>query len=552
MFNYRIIKRKSLIYYKDNMELKKFKILASDGLAQEGIEILNEFNNFDITIKNKTTKEELLEIIEYYDGIIVRSATKMTADIIKAGKKLRVIVRAGTGYDNINIDECNKHGIVVIITPLGNSNAVVELTIGHMLNFARHIYEANFSMREGKWNKKSLRGTELRGKTIGVIGLGHIGAAVVKRCQVFNMKVIAYDRFVPKKRGRDLGIKLMDKLDDLLVQSDYITIHIPLTAQTKDLINYPEILKMKPNVIIVNVARGGIVNEDALYDALKNNRIGGACIDVFTKEPIYAEDAPFIGLDNCITTPHLGANTIEAQIEVAKLAAERIAQALNSKIFIDAVNISFNLSEEMADIYRPYIELGASLSKFITQINQSKIVSVKIKYKGEIFTNFDPIKAVTLQSLFDRRLSEIITYINLEEILIENEIKVDVGKFNKPINFENYIKIYIRTEDGTSTKIAGTVFSEKPKIVEINGLFYDLAPTNYMLVLRNKDVPGVLGKIGTFLGDKGINIAGLQCGRKEKGDIAISIVTLDNPVSKDDLNELKKFSDIIDAYGIIL
>ena len=534
------------------MELKNYKLLISDGLAQEGVEILKKFKNFELTINDKTSREELLEIIELFDGIIVRSATKLTPDIIKAGKKLKVIVRAGTGYDNINIEECNKQGIVVLITPLGNANAVVELTVGLMLNFARNIYKANSSMREGKWNKKFLRGSELQGKTVGVIGLGNIGAAVVKKCQAFDMNTIAFDRFVPKKRGQDLGVELLDNFDDFLARSDYITIHVPLTTQTKDLISYSEIEKMKPTAIIVNVARGGVVNEKALYDALKNNKIGGACIDVFSKEPVDPKDAPFIGLDNCITTPHLGASTFEAQIEVAKLAAERIVQALNSKIFVDAVNISFNMSEEMADLYRPYIELGASLSKFITQFNPSKIISVKIKYKGEMFTNFDPIKAVILQSLFDGRLIDIITYINLEEILKENEINVVVEKYGKPINYENYIKISIMAEDGSITKIAGTVFSEKPRIVEINGLYYDFAPSNYMLALRNQDVPGVIGNIGTFLGNKGINIAGLQCGRKEKGNIAISIVTLDEAVSNEDLNELKKFPDIIDAYGIKL
>ena len=534
------------------MELKNYKILISDGLAQEGIAILKKFKNIDVTINDKTSGEELLDIIEKFDGIIVRSATKITPAIIKTAKNLKIIVRAGTGYDNINIEECNKHGIVVLITPLGNANAVVELTIGLMLNFARNIYKANTSMREGKWDKKILRGSELRDKTLGVIGLGNIGAAVVKKCQIFNMEVIAFDKFVPRKRGQDLGVELLDNFDAFLARSDYITIHVPLTAQTKDLISYSEIEKMKPTAIIVNMARGGVVNEQALYEALKNKKIGGACIDVFSKEPVDPKNAPFIGLDNCITTPHLGASTFEAQIEVAKLAAERIVQALNSKIFIDAVNISFNMSEEMADVYRPYIELGASLGKFITQFNQSKITSVKIKYKGEIFTNFDPIKAVILQSLFDGRLIDIVTYINLEDILKENDIKFVVEKYVKPINYENYIKISIMTEDGSITKIAGTVFSEKPRIVEINGLYYDFAPSNYMLALRNNDVPGVIGNIGTFLGNKGINIAGLQCGRKEKGNIAISIITLDDAVSNEDLDELKKLPNIIDAYGIKL
>jgi len=258
------------------MELKNYKILISDGLAQEGIAILKKFKNIDVTINDKTSGEELLEIIEKYDGIIVRSATKITPAIIKTAKNLKIIVRAGTGYDNINIEECNKHGIVVLITPLGNANAVVELTIGLMLNFARNIYKANTSMREGKWDKKFLRGSELRGKTLGVIGLGNIGAAVVKKCQVFNMEVIAFDKFVPRKRGQDLGVELLDNFDAFLTRADYITIHVPLTAQTKDLISYSEIKKMKPTAIIVNIARGWVVNEQALYDALKNNKIGGA------------------------------------------------------------------------------------------------------------------------------------------------------------------------------------------------------------------------------------------------------------------------------------
>jgi D-3-phosphoglycerate dehydrogenase len=534
------------------MEANKYKILISDGLAKEGIDKLKSFSNFELTIREKTSRGELYNIIEQFDGIIVRSATKLTNNVIQIAKKLKVIVRAGTGYDNIDIEECNKHGVVVIITPLGNSNAVVELTIALMLNFARNVHKANISMREGKWDKKFLRGSELQGKTVGVIGLGNIGAAVTKKCQAFNMKVVAFDRFVPKKRGQDLGVELLDNFDDFLAQSDYITIHVPLTPQTKDLISYSEIEKMKPTAVIINVARGGVVNEQALYKALKNNKIKGACVDVFSKEPADPDDVPFIGLDNCITTPHLGASTYEAQIEVSKLAAERIAQALNSKIFVDAVNISFHLSEEMADVYRPYIELGASLGKFITQFNLSKIISVKIKYKGEIFTNFEPIKAVILQSLFDGRLTEVITYINLEDILKENDINVVVEKYDKSVNYENYIKISILTEDRSVTKIAGTVFSESPRIVEINGLNYDFAPANYMLALRNNDVPGVLGMIGTFLGNKGINIAGLQCGRKEKGKIAISIVTLDEAVSIEYINELKRNPDIIDAYGIKL
>lgn len=533
------------------MEIKKFNVLVSDNIAKEGIAILEEHNNIEVDVHTNWTHEELIENIGKYDGIIVRSGTKLRKDVIDVADKLKVIVRAGTGYDNIDVEACTKKGIVVMITPWGNSNAVVELTMGLMLDHARNISYANLTMNEGKWEKKKLKGYELKGKTVGIIGLGRIGAGVAKRCQAFEMNTIAYDKFIPKKRAEEIGVKLVDNLDELITKADYITIHLPLTPQTKDLINKDELAKMKKNAVIINVARGGVVNEEALNAALRDDAIAGACIDVYSQEPAKKEKFPFIGLKNCITTPHLGANTYEAQIKVAEIAAQHVIQALISKIFIDAVNIPFKLSEDLADIYRPYMLLGAQLAKMIGQFNTSRITKVTIRYKGEIFTkNFEPIRAVILQSIFENRLTESITFMNAEAVLKENGIEVVTEQYAKPVNFENYIKIYIDTESGMGTKMAGTVFSEQPKVVEINGLYFDFAPTDYMLVLQNKDIPGVLGAVGSLLGEHDINIAGLQLGRKEKGSDAVSIILIDDEPTIEMLNKLKSYDYIIDAKFI--
>ncbi|MHA1819578.1 MAG: phosphoglycerate dehydrogenase [Promethearchaeota archaeon] len=533
------------------MENKKYNILVSDNIAEEGIKILKEKPYFEVDVITKHNKDELKEIIGKYHAIIVRSATKLTKDVLDAAVNLKVIARAGTGYDNIDVEEATKRGIVVLITPLGNTNAVVELTIGLMINFARHITLAHNSMIEGKWEKKRFLGTELKGKTIGILGLGRIGMGVAKRCKAFEMDVIAYDKFVPKSKAEELNVRLVDDLKELLKESDFISIHLPLTEQTRDLISYEEFKIMKKNAVLINVARGGIANEDALYKALKEHRIGGACIDVYTKEPAKREEHPFIGLDNCITTPHLGANTTEAQKEVAKLAAEHIKEALLSNVFIDAVNIQFKIPEHLSDIYRPYMELGHALGKFISQYNKNTIKKVSIKYKGG-FSYFEPIKAVILLGIFKHRLSDEITYMNLERVLKENDIKIDVRTYEKPVNFQTYIKVYTESEDGHVKKIAGSVFNERPKIVEIDGFYFDMSPTQYMILLNNYDRPGVLGRIGTYLGDKNINIAGLQLGRKENEKTALSLITIDEPISEEALNKLKTLRDVIDAYKIII
>ena len=321
------------------MSDKQFKILVADNCSQSGLdEGLEICSNIQLDIRTKHTEEELIKMIPEYDAMIVRSATKATAPVIEAATNLKIIARAGAGYNNIDVEACNKKGIAVIITPTGNTNAVIELTLGLMLSWVRHISIANQSMKEGKWEKKNLKGTELKGKTLGILGIGRIGAGVSRICQAFGMKTIAYDVFVTKEYAESIGVELHEDLNVFLSKVDFLSLHVPVTDSTHGMIGKEQFEIMKDTAVVVNCARGAVINEKELYDALVNKKIGGACIDVYSKEPASNEDFPFIGLENVVCTPHLGASSKEAQVNVAILAANGIAQYLNDSKLINCVN----------------------------------------------------------------------------------------------------------------------------------------------------------------------------------------------------------------------
>ena len=321
------------------MSDKRFKILVADNCNQLALDKgLENYSNIDLDIRTKHTEAELIEMIPEYHAMIVRSATKATAPVIEAAKNLKIIARAGAGYDNVDVDACNKKGIAVIITPTGNTNAVIELTLGLMLSWVRYISKANQSMKEGKWEKKKFEGTELKGKTLGILGIGRIGAGVAKICQAFGMKTIAYDVFITKEYAQSIGVELYEDLNQFLSQVDFLSLHVPVTDSTLGMIGKEQFEIMKDTAVVVNCARGEIIKEKDLYDALVNKKIGGACIDVYSKEPATKADFPFIGLDNVVCTPHLGASSKEAQVNVALLAANHIAQYLNDNKLINCVN----------------------------------------------------------------------------------------------------------------------------------------------------------------------------------------------------------------------
>ncbi len=321
--------------------MDKYKCLIADSCSNEGLKAFAKYPNIEVVLNTKHTVEELIQLIPEYHAMIVRSATKVTREVVQAAKNLKVIARAGAGYNNIDVDACNEKGIAVLITPTGNTNAVVELTMGLMLSFARNIPMANASMKDGRWDKKKLAGTEIKGKTLGTLGIGRIGAGVAERCKVFGMRTIAYDKYVSQERLNELGleyVELYDDLDKFLADVDYLSLHIPATPETTGMLNKEKFEIMKKSAVLINCARGEVVNEQDLYDALVNGDIAGACIDVYSAEPAKKDAIPFIALDNVVCTPHLGASTNEAQVNVAQMAADQIGQLLDEGKYIDCVN----------------------------------------------------------------------------------------------------------------------------------------------------------------------------------------------------------------------
>ncbi len=322
------------------MSKETFKVLVSDRIAEEGINLMEE-QGFQVDVKLDLSHEDLVEIISEYDGMIVRSGTEVRKDVIDAATKLKAVARAGAGYNNINVKECSKRKIAVMITPTGNTLAVIELTLGLMISHARFIPIANTALKQGRWEKSKLKGTELSGKTLGIVGLGRIGQGVATRAQAFNMDVVAFDKYIPKSVAEGINVVLYDDLNEMLKKVDYVSLHVPLTDSTRNLLGKDQFLLMKKTAVIINVARGPVVNEKELYDALLACEIGGACIDVYSEEPASKEDFPFMNLDNVVVTPHLGANTKEAQIKVGTLAADHIIKALENQDYQDAVNLPF-------------------------------------------------------------------------------------------------------------------------------------------------------------------------------------------------------------------
>jgi D-3-phosphoglycerate dehydrogenase / 2-oxoglutarate reductase len=318
--------------------VEQYKCLVADSCSAEGLKTFEKYPNISFDVKTKHTKEELIAMMSEYDAMIVRSATKADADVIAAGTKLKVIARAGAGYNNIDVEAANKKGVAVLITPTGNTNAVIELSLGLMLAWARHIPQADKSMKEGSWDKKKLKGTELKGKTLGVLGIGRIGGGVAKICQAFGMETIAYDKFVTQEYADSLGVTLLEDLNEFLAKVDYLSLHVPVTDSTRGMIGKEQFEIMKESAVIVNCARGAVVNEKELYTALIEKKIAGACIDVYSSEPASKNDFPFVELDNVVVCPHLGASSAEAQVNVAALAADQIGQLLNKGKYIDCVN----------------------------------------------------------------------------------------------------------------------------------------------------------------------------------------------------------------------
>ncbi len=524
------------------------RVLISDNLSPEGVKILQDAG-FDVVVKTGLKPEELMEEIKNYDGIVVRSATKLKADIINAGKNLKVIGRAGVGLDNVDLDAATKKGIIVMNTPLGNTVSTAEHTMALMLSLARNLAQADISMRENKWERKKFMGVEVYGKVLGIVGLGRIGREVARRALGFGMKVIAYDPYVSEDLAKKIGIELME-YEFLLKNSDYITFHIPMTDTTYHLLGEKELKIVKNSVRIINCSRGGVVDEDALSKALGENRIAGVALDVYENEP--PKGSALIKFPNTCLTPHLGASTEEAQLNVAIEVAEQVRDVLLGKAIRNAVNLP-SLEPEVIEKMRPYLGLAEKLGLLAGQLAKGNVKSIQITYSGDILNlNVSPVTAALLKGFLSPVLMESVNYVNASLIAKEREISVEEVKKSNVGNFTNLIEVSIATNK-SKTKVSGTLFSrENPRLVNIDGFYVEAIPLGDMVIIYNEDKPGVIGHIGSVFGKNGINISGMTFGREAAGGKALTVLNIDSQLKDSVIKELQSFEHIKEIKSIKL
>jgi D-3-phosphoglycerate dehydrogenase len=524
------------------------KVLVSDNISPKCIEILKK-SGLEVDVKTGMKPEELKACIGDYHGLIIRSATKVTSEIINAAKNLKVIGRAGSGLDNVDRAAATKKGIVLMNTPGGNTITTAEHSIALMVALARQIPQATISMKAGKWEKKKFMGVELFNKTLGIIGIGNIGSQVAKRAQGLAMNVIAYDPFLSEDKAKAMGVEKVD-IKELFRRSDFITIHTPLTPETKNMINKETIKMMKPGVRIINCARGGIINEKDLYEALVGGKIAGVALDVFEKEP--PENNPLLKLNNVISTPHLGASTKEAQENVAVAVAEQVVDYLIHETIRNAVNFPSIPSDQVARL-QPFINLAEKLGGFAAQIFEGGITEITIEYRGEASEiNTAPVTIAAIKGFLTPILEETVNFVNALFIAKERGIEVKETKSTDAGDYQSMVLMRLKAKD-KETHLAGTLFSKKdPRIVAIDNFKVEIVPDGDLLFIYNNDKPGVIGNIGTLLSKNDINIARMHFGRETVGGRAISVVTIDTPAKPQVIEEIKRLPNILSVKQITL
>lgn len=529
---------------------EQLRILVTDPLAEEGIRILKEANHVTVDVKAKLPKEELLKIIGEYDALVVRSATKVTKDVLAVAKRLKVVGRAGAGLDNVDVEAASQRGVVVMNAAGGNTVSTAEHTMSMLLALTRSIPQACASLKAGKWERSSFMGAELYGKALGIVGMGKVGTEVARRAKAFGMKLLVFDPYLSEERTRELEAEPVKELDDLYKRSDYITVHTPLTAETKSLIGAREIALMKKGVRIINCARGGIVDEKALVEAVKSGKVAGAALDVFDEEPpVYRE---IIDLPNVIVTPHLGASTEEAQVNVAREIAVSVRDFLLGKGVKNAVNVP-SMDPESYKLIEPYITLVEKMGSMQAQLMEGQIKEVRLRYVGEI-TRLDvtTLTIAFVKGLLTPVLQEGVNFVNARLIAKERGIKITEAKATDAEDFANLVATTVVTDRGES-QIDGTLFTRTdPRIVRFHQFYVDAVPSGSMLIVRNQDKPGMIGRIGSILGSKGINIGWMTLGRTTQGGDALVIINVDQPLPDAVLAELKQTPSVLYAKQIRL
>lgn len=515
--------------------MSAYRVLVTDTLADSGLDILRAARDVELDYRAGLKGEALLDAVRQSDALITRSGTAVTPELVNAGTRLRIVGRAGVGLDNVDVDACTKRGILVINAPTANIMSATEHTMAMLLSLCRNIPEAHASVKRGEWTRSKFMGVELDGKTLGIIGLGRIGTRVTTRARAFGMRVIAYDPYISDSVFEFVGATRVT-LEQLLAQADVITVHTPMTEETRGMLGASEIAKMKDGVIVLNIARGGIYDEQALADALNSGKISGAAVDVYVEEPP-GKDHPLLTAKNIILSPHIGANTIEAQDRVAVQTSEMVVEALRGSIFVSAVNLPF---EGLADAdAAPLIQLAEKLGSFAAQIISGPVHHAAIELWGIDERLAKILSVASLKGLLAPHLAESVNFVNAEQIAQARGIAISSTKHEMPRDYANLITFRASSQSDEAC-VSGTVFHEKnQRIVSVNNYRVEFKPEGHVLYIVNKDVPGVVGRVGTTLGDFEVNIAEYNLARSASGGTAMAVITIDSPLSADALTVLR-------------
>ena len=526
------------------------KVLVADPVSERGVSELRGSGELDVTVKTGLKEDALLEIIPEFSALVVRSQTKANAKVIAAATKLKAIGRAGVGVDNVDVDAATRRGIIVMNTPGGNTISTAEHAFSLLMSLARNIPQASASIKAGKWDRKSFEGVELYGKTLAIIGMGRIGTEVARRAMAFGMRVLAYDPYLSASRARSLQVELIENLDELLPRADFITLHMPMTPETHHILNAERLAKCKRGVRIINAARGGLIDELALLEALKNKHVAGAALDVFEIEPPPADFA-MRDLPNAIFTPHLGASTAEAQESVGIEIAHAIRAALLQGEIRNAVNMP-SIDAKTLAVIGPYLQFGERLGRFLSQIAPKRCELLNINYSGKVSdVDMTPVTRAVLKGYLHTAGGSDVNWVNAPAFAETIGLKVTESRVSVPGEFTELIELSAGCA-GESIAVAGTFFGNTPRIVKINNRHVEARPEGVLLLLENRDRPGIVGLVGTMLGKHKVNIASMALSRNAPGGEALTVLNLDTTPSQELLNELLAVEDIHSARVIAL
>lgn len=518
-----------------------YKVLITDPLSEYGIQQLLDASDVEVVRKTNLSPAELLDVIGEYDALLVRSQTQVTAEVLSAGKKLKAVGRAGVGVDNIDVNAATQAGVPVINAPDGNTISTAEHSFAMLMAVARNIPQAHKKLVDGTWDRKSFQGVELNNKVLGIIGMGRIGSEVAKRAKAFGMTVMGYDPFMTEERAQKMGVTNAT-VDEISRQADFITVHTPLTKETRYIISTKEFAKMKDGVRLINCARGGIIDEKALFEAITSGKVAGAALDVYEVEP--PVDNPLVGLPQVVTTPHLGASTVEAQENVAVDVSEEILKVLRGEPFKNAVNLP-SIPAHVMEKVQPYFTLGEKLGHFLAQVTVGSISEVQIKYSGEL-TEVDtaPLTRTVLKGVLSFRLGEEVNFVNAPLLAKVRDITVTEQKTAQNKGFTNLLTVTLKTTQETRT-VAGTRLNGYgARIVKIDDFAIDVAPEGYLLYIHHNDRPGVIGRVGSILGENSVNIATMQVGRRDIGGDAIMMLSVDKPLTAELLDTMGELAEV--------